>query len=566
MLVVASLKVLAIILTINRGFDFGDEGVYLLIPSHPYNTYHHSLFGVVTSFLHPGNEITILGTRMIKIVTDMIGLLILAFGAYRYSTGHLHPNASGFRLLIILLFAFLSFYIVTLCRTATYNEYILLSVNGGFGMAFLGYSTERKLFRRIFLLLAGGFIAFGFMSKPQSSILSLAVILVLPFLLHSDRELQSRTEDIFISLAGFASFIVPFALFFGFDEFIDFHVTSWKEAQLIGYTFSNMVKLFIASDLVLFKHLFLTAVSTILFLLFIRQIQIIESVVSSTVFIIIIAGIFSFLYLYTLDFHPDFSGMRFKVTALTISCIAGFTIFYLANSWSWKRFWFTMLMIILPILTIAGSSSSLIESLPQRYFSWFILCGIALSEGLSNRNFQRSYFLLACILIILSSYQFKKVLIDEPYMLGSSMWEQTHPMKLQNVKVDAATKAYIDTTISILRLNGFQPGDTVLAQNLKNGICYLLHAAMPVCPIYTCQSPEYNCYCLSHFLNDGRLKFVLSSDSTYPFDTRCPADKEAWKHYAARFKLLGSARNPLSDAYYCHAEKTYFFKQTSYGQ
>ncbi len=565
LLAVALLKIVIIIFTIDRGFDFGDEGHHLMVASNPY-TYHGALWGAITDFLHPGKDITIIGCRILKILVDFLGLLILACGAYRYSLTLFSMNASLLRFCAIFLFAFLAFYIVPLCRTVSYNEYILLSIHGAFGMAFLSFSAKRKFYRGTFMFIAGMFLAFGIPAKFISGILTLLLLLIVLFVQQRNRaawNFKNRMEDYLFLATGYFVFITLFAVAFGLSDFIEFHQAMFIKTSIIGYSPLNLIKLFIAGDLVLVKHLLLTAASTVLVLVIAGRIKIAGQLSKSPVFAIIAAGIFSIIYMQALNFHNDFNTMRYKVLALILPAVSALLILFLVNDWNRKKLWFMVVMLSLPFLALAGTSSALIEGLSQRYFSWFVLCGIILTDGLFKNHLRSAHLLLACILLVLLSYQFKKVLVDEPFMLNGSLWEQSAPMQLQNIKVDAATKRYIDETVSILTANGFHAGDTVLTQNHKSGIPYLLHARMPVCPHYFCGNAfhRWNCYCLSHFLNDERVKFVIGNYSSRPFNTDCPDNKKAWNEFSERYALIGSAFNPLVPSYNsCWEEKTFFFK------
>lgn len=563
LLLAALLKVILIILTIDRGFDVGDEGFCLLVASNHYD--YGAFFGMITDFLHPGKEVTVIGCRLLKIFLDFLGLLILSWGAFRYAAVFSGINE---RLLaffsLTLLFGFLAFYIVPLSRTVSYNDYILLSLHGAFGMTFLGYTFGKKAFRNVCMVLAGISLSFGLQNKLPSSVAALAILLVLSFLQQSASpkpEYRQAMEDCLLMLTGYLALIAFYWLLLGTSDFIHYHISLYRFPKLIGYTPGNLMRLFIAGDWAVVKHLALTIGSTVLVLFAARKVTITERIGRSNVFAIIAAAAFAVIYMQVLDFHPAFASIRYRILTLIVPAVLGFACLWLTADRNGKKLWFALALLSIPFIAIAGSTSALIEGLSQRYGSWFVLCGIVLADGLSKRRFHGAYFLLACVLIVLLSVQFKKVLLDEPFMLRGTIWDQSVPMRFQGIKVDAATHAYLDACTSVIMSNGFQPQDIVLAQNMKSGIPYLLDATMPVCPHYFCGDAfkRYSCYCLSHFLNNERLKFVISSERSRPFNTACSENQEAWGSFSARFALIGYTANPLP-TYVCKEDTTYVFK------
>ena len=110
-------------------------------------------------------------------------------------------------------------------------------------------------------------------------------------------------------------------------------------------------------------------------------------------------------------------------------------------------------------------------------------------------GYSRLYAVVAVVLLAATGAIFVHHQIVAPYGLPQGIVRQTEEVEgLPGVRVDAATKSFLESVAAHMREGGFRPGDPVLALDFMPGLVFYLGGTSPGFTLYVVDSPRLNCF------------------------------------------------------------------------
>jgi hypothetical protein len=219
------LVIIVIIFSIFRGFDFSDEGGYLLSYKNT-NLYqggiynYHIIISNLTGFLNPG----IKAYRWMTIITNLLSSSVLAFGLYKW----LKSNNKKTNVYLNFIFIF-SFVAIgnTLCASGTINNNrltnIILQVVTGLILYLCSFDILKLIEpKRVFILSTIGFLCvYCFFIKFSTGIFQLTSYFMF-FLIYSRGQSSKFKSIVIISiiLGAIIGFLSYFSFFQSFSEWV----------------------------------------------------------------------------------------------------------------------------------------------------------------------------------------------------------------------------------------------------------------------------------------------------------------------------------------------------------
>lgn len=492
----------------NKGFDFTDEGLYLLVYQHPnefpdsYTSYHR--VGAVLAGLLGGN---IVALRLAGFVLTALATLYLSTAVIAFVVGRGLPLFEGLQERLLLHLALQGSVLSAYCwlpPTPNYNTMagigMLLSCGGilsFFSNANPGHSIAKSL---IGILAVGSGLLLAFLAKGSSAV-GIAVSSII--LLGMSSLIQGREKLLFLVVAAATLitgsiatlFLMP-SLFASWEFFLG-SIVALKEgsgaSELIGRHWQESIEFGLrhirsfALPIVLaagvgcfsrtevFKNLQHRSALLLVVLVL--------GVLISELFVLIVRDVFlagiqgrskSFigytsLFLVILTLRVGIPGFAKSLSPVKIF---GFLVFLL---------W----LAVLPFVTAAGTThkifiNALLHAAPVS--AAIILLGASLDRDLPKRVVVPFASLL---LVGMGFSQFLQGFVMTPYRTAPK-WTQTISVEVgvpaTVLKLDPETAECIQKTKAALSTAGFKPGDDILALYGLPGLVYAVGGVSPQRP------------------------------------------------------------------------------------
>jgi hypothetical protein len=198
-----------------------------------------------------------------------------------------------------------------------------------------------------------------------------------------------------------------------------------------------------------------------------------------------------------------------------------------------------LLLIALPFFAMVGTNVALTLKLPTFVAPLFVLFAVALPE-LSRAGLRR--FAGSALLLLAGTTTAVAVehQLVKPYGLPSPLWTQTEETPLlPGLRVDPATRSFLESVHGRMTAAGFEPGDPVIAFDFMPGLVAALGGRSPGLPFFVFDRPAQNCWTIERaalseppFVLLGQDMLIEQRDCIRAF--RFPED----------FRFVGALRNP----------------------
>jgi hypothetical protein len=153
------------------------------------------------------------------------------------------------------------------------------------------------------------------------------------------------------------------------------------------------------------------------------------------------------------------------------------------------------LLFALPFVVIAGTNVTMTMRLPTHGLPLYVLLAVLvldLGERAALRRFRNA---TGVLLLAATSVVFVRHHVLHPYGVPRPIYEQRHAVwGLPGVRVDAETRDFLTKLALTMTELGFRRGDPVLAFDYMPGLVYYLGATSPRYNFYMFRSPAFNCY------------------------------------------------------------------------
>ncbi|MDA9120720.1 hypothetical protein N9J52_01650 [Flavobacteriales bacterium] len=477
LLLVFGAKLYYVILTINRGFDFTDEGIYQLWLSfpekdpNPFYYFHRILLGIF-----PWIEWNIISLRLLKIVVDVVIGVVIGSLLNRLLPSETRSKTSwGFLVAVCLLGVYsttysLTFYngdITFLCSALVISACVLALV--------------RKPVRICSpLSFASGFLSsFQFFNKFSSAVL--LVLLVICVMLYVRAKRKVYLEFLMGLLAGCMAFFI----------LIGYSPKAWYQEYLDGIEYiirfdKEPVWTILQDYARALLRLSWYAVVPLFVLVPLNLIRLTNSLAKTLVFLTVLGGRSAYLYLdgcwgyceagysncpeiMTFWFFPLISVLIFSLLENNA----------LVKELSHKRMLGLLLVFLIPLVAVVGTGSVITIGLSAYLIPIYGVVGFVMVLGRTN-------LLLIVTLMTLSVFGFSYFQSWYPFRQIAPQSKQTFPVQGPNevVFLDSSTATFVQSLQHILMENHIEVPYPIVAFYDLPGLVYLCGGYSPATPWY----------------------------------------------------------------------------------
>jgi len=544
------LIITTIIISLNRGFDFTDEGGFLL--SYKYVSIYrggiynyHIIITKLTNWLNPG----IIEYRWFSLIITILSSFILAIGLYKWLSANYQKDS--FYKNFIFIFCFIAIGNFLCCfsglQTISNNKLtnFFLQVDTGLVLYLFSYDSSRLIESKRTLLILSmiGFIcAFSFFVKFSTGILQLFAYFLIFILYAKEQTLKHKLIVIFLLCFGcMIGLLTYFTLFQDYSEWIFnfkkeyFMLSDHSPKLLIKHYYYDILSL-IKFSVQYFSWL-------ILFPLFILGKNYLPSYFKHKNgqylinFVLFFSIVFFIFEIYYFNFYRSTFASAYWINAYFFVIVISLQMFLLfafclgekkVSIYFFKKYFNIMLIIILLLSTpfegAIGTANPLFLNTLFHSASWFgviVILLISLSDHIKSR-------IILSLFIIIPSLVTTSQIIDgntfTPYhavffnMNKSNLFQQTEQVDgislLDGIYVDKDTKTFLIELKQLLKNNNFKKGYPILGFHIP-GVIYLLEGISPGVPQYFNEKRDCKAFECFKLQNNPPIIMVTEENPIY---------------------------------------------------
>lgn len=506
----------------NKGFDLGDEGLYMLSLSDPehYKVLAHGYF---LNKILPISEFTIPVSRTISICLELFGGLVFSWGVYRWLAGRL-PGVSFWAIWALVLVG--SFQSI-LARCVSYNDLINFFglTSAGVLLASLSYESGKK--QTLLWVLSAFLLTFCTIFKaPVTISLSVLFFAVNTFYVEGSR--WTNLGKAFAAwFAGAALTVVAYSLLYNGLGWTDIIAQVKQTADLLNYRPIDLVLMYVIYDgtpnlvfiglgigvywlcYTMIKSI--TPNRTLLAFLF-------SGAISTAVCYGAIIGLKQLLIT---EEQPVYFYLWVVINVLIVLVYNAYK--QIAPQVRNEVFTLMLFLIALPIAMIGGTNGFITETLFAFWIPWFGLAAICLHWLASSGFSAVRYYVLLGAMVLATSIQFNYSKALHPFGMpnNQSIWDQTTPLAGKDkLMLSPDVVQYFQSFQAIIDAKNVKPNTPIVAFNYMPGLVYLAQGYSPGAPFYLYGNDfvRYNC----HFLMTAgetikQPPIILYRTSTFAF-------------------------------------------------
>jgi len=571
------LIIMVIIISLNRGFDFTDEGGFLL--SYKYISIYrggiynyHIIITKLTDWLNPG----IIEYRWFSLIITLLSSFVLAIGLYKWLNANYKKNS--FYKNFVFIFCFIAIGNFLCCfsgvQTIANNKLtnFLLQVATGLILYLFSYDSSRLIEskKNLFILSMIGFTyAFSFFVKFSTGILQLFAYFLIFFLYVKEQTLKHRLIVIF--MLCFGSVIGMLTYFTLFQEYSEWIFNFKKEYFMLSDHSPNLlIKRYYYDILSLIKFSVQYFSWLILFPLFILGKNYLPSYFKHKNgqylinFVLFFSIVFFIFEIYHFNFYRStFANVNwinayFFIIVISLQLFLLFSIGFSKKIFSkqflkinFNKVLIIFLLLITPFLGAIGTANplflnTLIHSAP--WFGVIIILLIYLSEHIKSQ-------IILSLFIIIPSLVTASQIIDgntfTPYhsvffnMNKSNLFQQTEQVDsiplLDGIYVDKDTKTFLTELNQLLKNNNFKKGYPILGFHIP-GVIYLLEGISPGMPYYF--NKKRDCKAFECFKLQNNPPIIMVTEENPIYDELLNTMKTKGINYPDDYLLKGEVYFP----------------------
>ena len=558
-LVVARLAVALV--AVDRGFELGDEGYFLLNLNQPEAALPpHEIYRLLGA-LSGGAQVGVVGARLLRIAVELAGSLALVAGVLHWARRRLFPQPAA-PVLAPAAFALQGGLLSVASRSLGYNDLTNLFSYTAVGALFALAATRPPETHRRLALAAGAGLLTGLQLAtkfPTAGLLAVLVAWLVGFAL----PIPARGERLRV-LAGYAGGVLAVVLLVaaatgGPDALAERLAVAARLPTLTGYDPGALLAryLFLEQLTILNLGVFLLAFVAALALARVvagrarggtggsldasGDARLALAVVVAS--LALLAGLYhdrpNFL-------HPSLVVLACFVigTGLALLAIGPRRAVRRDGAGASERLSLLGALLVLPLFAIAGTNVPVTMRLPTHVLPLFVLLAVLVFE---RRPSPASWLARATagVLVAITTVVFAYHHWLRPYGLRAPIHGQTFSVAgLDGVRVDYASARFLERVARVLAEGGFQPGDPLLALDYMPGLVYFAGGTSPRWNLYMFDQPAYDCFNLMSARFE-RPPFLILARDPGPVMQRC-LEKVA---FPEAYQLLQTLRFPYDEVY-----------------
>ncbi len=487
----------------NRGFDLGDEGLYMLSLSDPehYKVLAHGYF---LNKLLPISKFTIPISRTISICLELAGGLVFSWGLFKWLSSRLSSVSFWAIWALVLLGSFQSI----LARCVSYND--LVNFFGLTSAGVLLYSLAIPTGKKQLLLwaLSAFLLTFCTIFKAPVTI-SLSVLFITVATIYGDSAKMHQFGRALVTWIFGATFTaLTYTILYSGFGWIDLIAQVKQTADLLNYRPSDLVLMYIIYDGL--PNLIFVGIGAGVFALVSYVAKRIAPSQQLLGFVLA-AGIVITLGKWGINQFKILLVPEEQAIYFYLWLVIGVVLFLLhqlyRQSLSTHRkplIVIALFLLALPVAMIGGTNGFITETLPTYFIPWFGLSAIAIVY-LANKELPFvKYPILITILAVATTLQFVESKMIHPFGTAnsSSIFEQNEGLYTKDgILVDKPTMIFLDKYMAVMQQHKVDAHTPIIGLNYMPGLVYLAGGYSPGAPFYI-YHPDFNNY-NCHFINQS---------------------------------------------------------------
>jgi len=536
---------------LDRGFEMGDEGFFLLNLNHPEASPPFFVFYKLLA-LAPGHlSVGVVEARLLRIAVELAATLALAGGVFAWArTRVFAPDAVAFP--SFLLLCLVGSLLHAGSRSLSYNDLTNLCTFAAAGCLFLlvaqGPAPGQRSLRSLTALGAGFLLGFQLGVKFPTALLLLPLAaLAVAFLCDALPRRERLRLVALLGLGVLAAVLLFVAAAGGVGPLVATYRDGFEGAEMSGYRPADLLRRYLLLEFWTYVNAAWLAAAFLASLWLLRRLGAGPDSAAAGAFVVgAIALAASVSRLHPAFVHPSlvylaafvpFTAIALWLRARSARRAAGIAPGAGLAPW--------LLLAVLPLAAIAGTNVPVAIRLPSHAAPLFIAIAVLANDLRTRAGAWRLHAVLCVLLIAATSVAFVHHHVLEPYGLPLPLTRQRHAAAgLPEVRVDAGTRSFLEGVAAAMREAGHRPGDPVVAFDYMPGLVYYLRGTSPGFPFYAADRPQLNCFYLNGAGLVGRPHLVLGQ----PMSPEQHACIRAFD-FPEEFRLIGVLRFPYQDVY-----------------
>ncbi|HKJ24865.1 MAG TPA: hypothetical protein VKB65_08600 [Myxococcota bacterium] len=540
-------KAVVTIWGLDRGFGLGDEGTFLLSLNAPETTPANFEFYKLLVPLHL--QFSLIGARWLRIATELAASAALVGGLFAFARARLFPPGA-LRLGDLLPFALLGVGIHVASRSFSYNDMSnLCSYAATAALLVLAAAPDGPAGRgrRALWALTAGFLT-GFELAVKFPAFFLLLVLSWLAIVFGMPRLAPR-ERVRAGLAHAAGMALALGVFVlrngGVAPLLAKARLATRVAPVSGYDPAAILLVYLKGEVLNVPNV---ALAALVFAALSAGLARRPGVSRDTACAVGAGVVVALLGASAWTLHPFF----YHPTLQWLACFLGFALL-VAGAKAFGRpspgvradLALLALPLALPVVNLMGSNVPFTLRLPSHALPPFAVLGVLSLRARALDGGRRFHATLAVVGLVVTTASFVHHHVEAPYGLRRPLYEQRERVEgLPGVRVDVATRSFLEASAGLMREAGFRPGDPVIAMDYMPGLVFYLGGRSPGWPFYMFDRPALDCFVLERAGLD-RVPFVIVSG---PISAELSACIHAFD-LPGDFREVGTLRFPYEAVY-----------------
>jgi hypothetical protein len=533
----------------NKGFDLGDDGLYMLSLSDPehYKVLAHGYF---LNKVLPIGEFTIPISRTISICLELAGGLVFSWGVYRWLAARLSGVSFWAIWALVLIGSFQSI----LARCVSYNDLINFFGLTSAGVLLASLSIESGKKQTLLWLLSAFLLTFCTIFKaPVTISLSVLYFAVTTFYGHG-KKLTNLAKATAAWVAGAALTVISYTIIYNGLGWTDIIAQVKATADLLNYHPIDLVLMYVIYDGT--PSLIFIGLGLAVYWMCYTMIKsvapnrklltfLFSGAISTAVCYGAIIGLRGFLI------REEQPVYFYQWVVINVLIVLVYNAYKQIPPQVRKEVVILILFLFtLPVAMIGGTNGFIIETLFAFWIPWFGLAAICLLWLASSGFSAVRYYVLLGAMVLATSIQFHYSKVLHPFGLpnNQSIWDQTTPLAGKDkLMLSPDVVQYFQSFQAKLGVKNVKPNTPIVAFNYMPGLVYLAQGYSPGAPFYLYGNDfvRYNC----HFLMAAgetiqQPPIILYRTSTFAFPRHFTCIKQGIWH-----NIKGYSEQTIFDPY-----------------
>jgi len=529
-----------------RGFELGDEGLSLLNLNHPAGA--PPAFEIYRLLLLvPGLRFGVVEARLLRLAAELLGTLALVAGVFAWARANFFA-AGSVRFRDLLLVALLGTLLSVASRSLTYNDLTNLFTFGAIGCLFYVAArtdlAQGRRARAVAAALAGVCTGLQLLAKFPPALLLLAgtgFVLLLGFRAWPLRE---RVLLLAWNAAGVMTtgLIYVFAVG-GVEPVIATIRLAAAIRPLVGYDPIEMLRRYVQLERWTLIH-GATFAATLAALLWVGKRRSDRAVAAAFAIAAIVLAI-RIRAIHPTFLHPSLVYLACFATVVPVALLWLALRARAAAGESGSALAPLGILMLVPLVEIMGTNVPLTMRLPSHVAPLFAAIAVLALDLRVRAGYRLVFGVLVAVLVALGGVVFTQHHWLRPYGLPAPLSEQRHEVVgLPGVRVDLATKTFLEDVGTSLREAGYRPGAPIVALDFMPGLMFYLQGSSPGSAFYMFDKPLFNCFNLNR-APLATSPFLILAQPMAAEQRDCIA---AFR-FPDQFRALRALRNPYEDVY-----------------